>query len=710
MPSVSENAKLLAQLKAENLMTEKINQADEATPSRPTPTAPTYPNAPNPMLRTPMPASAVQSPDLQRQFLNPSIPQTRLMQPTAAANPTIGAASTSQALTVAPKSSTAAATGTFLDWQGTWSSTTAYDIDDVVIFNFSAYVALIGNSGVEPDTNTSTWQLLSKNINIRGNYAGLILGTTNHDASQADPNGPSTVSATTTQNNEFLLALTTTFANGVTSFPGWTQMPGTYWTTDNSPGQAFLAVATPTTVSYATTHLHMDSLGWNKSMYVSAIIRFSVTPTIVQGVSDSISPKSFPGNLTAGNTIMVIVQDITASAIGSGFTITDSQGNTYNPLFYDASAAGYLGDFSYMGVYVAYGCSAGANAVTITQSGSYSAFFVTLLELNLAGGTQYYPADVVLYNNSTYINIKKTTALVENPTNTTFWQLLAGASTPYAPINSPAFTGIPTAPTASPLTNDTQIATTAYTDLAVGVETTRAEAAEALLAPLASPVLTGTPALAAATATTPTAGDNSTKVATTAWVVEQGYLTTPGIASGSPIVQHVDKYTSSSVNWSNFSIWGCIRGSQVLSLPSQWTVTVAFTAGTGYSIAAANVMRVLRGGNNTVVDVTVIKFGGATSQIGTFSGASVGNPFLVKSDTISLQISTAYDYYILYYFNADGTYNGTLGVESSFTNSAGTLQCGHAGGNTSITAGNAMTLATSLLTAQMILFWEIASI
>ena len=60
-----------------------------------------------------------------------------------------------------------------------------------------------------------------------------------------------------------------------------------------------------------------------------------------------------------------------------------------------------------------------------------------------------------------------------------------------APLASPDFTGVPIAPTAAPLTNDTQIATTAYTDAAVSVEKTRAENAESLLAPLASPDFTG---------------------------------------------------------------------------------------------------------------------------------------------------------------------------------------------------------------------------
>lgn len=58
-----------------------------------------------------------------------------------------------------------------------------------------------------------------------------------------------------------------------------------------------------------------------------------------------------------------------------------------------------------------------------------------------------------------------------------------GEVTGAAPLASPTLTGTPTAPTAIALTEDTQIATTAYTDSAVGVETSRAETAEALLMP-----------------------------------------------------------------------------------------------------------------------------------------------------------------------------------------------------------------------------------
>ena len=52
-----------------------------------------------------------------------------------------------------------------------------------------------------------------------------------------------------------------------------------------------------------------------------------------------------------------------------------------------------------------------------------------------------------------------------------------------APVASPALTGTPTAPTQAALDNSHELATTAYADTAVGVEATRALAAEALLIP-----------------------------------------------------------------------------------------------------------------------------------------------------------------------------------------------------------------------------------
>jgi hypothetical protein len=76
----------------------------------------------------------------------------------------------------------------------------------------------------------------------------------------------------------------------------------------------------------------------------------------------------------------------------------------------------------------------------------------------------------------------------------------------YAPLASPVFTGDPKAPTPTAGDNDTSIATTAF--VTGGIAT-----AVAPLAPLASPVFTGNPQ-----APTPTVGDNDTSIATTAFV------------------------------------------------------------------------------------------------------------------------------------------------------------------------------------------------
>ena len=439
MPSANQNAELLQKLKAANLLS-AVTPLLGSTPAAPTPTAPAYPNEPNPRLRTPMPASTVFQPDVQRQFLNPAIPQTRIMPQTASANPIAGAASATQAATVINNVTNetnttitnVTSTGD-LNWRGQWVSSTKYNIDDVVLFNISAYVALTVSTNVEPDGNPIQWQLLSKNINIRGNFVGLISGISVNEASSPSPNAPSTVSLTTTLNNEYVMGFTTTFVNGTTVFTGgFTQLPGSYWPVPNSPEQVFQIAPTPTTLTYATSDLHMNSIGWTASQYVSALLGFSATPTIVQGRSISnTSPIAFSSNLTAGNTILVVIMAPRSVTIGSNFTVTDTQGNSYQELFFSFSPIGFVGH-SYIAAFVAYNCAGGANTVTFTQNGgTFSDTLPTILELSFSSiGVQYYPSDVVLYQGNTYICIKKTTSLVEQPTNTTFWTKLAGSAPP----------------------------------------------------------------------------------------------------------------------------------------------------------------------------------------------------------------------------------------------------------------------------------------
>ena len=80
-----------------------------------------------------------------------------------------------------------------------------------------------------------------------------------------------------------------------------------------------------------------------------------------------------------------------------------------------------------------------------------------------------------------------------------------------SPLASPAFTGTPTAPTPSPGTDSTQIATTAWVK-------------NFDYAPTNSPTLTGNPK-----SVTPNLSDDDTSIATTAFVKGQGYITSSAL-------------------------------------------------------------------------------------------------------------------------------------------------------------------------------------
>jgi len=64
-----------------------------------------------------------------------------------------------------PQGATGAIGPKGLNWQGAWSSTTAYAMDDVVFVNGSSYTALVANTNVQPPA-ASTWSLLSQKGDI----------------------------------------------------------------------------------------------------------------------------------------------------------------------------------------------------------------------------------------------------------------------------------------------------------------------------------------------------------------------------------------------------------------------------------------------------------------------------------------------------------------------------------------------------------------
>jgi hypothetical protein len=146
---------------------------------------------------------------------------------------------------------------------------------------------------------------------------------------------------------------------------------------------------------------------------------------------------------------------------------------------------------------------------------------------------------------------------------------LTSALAALAPLASPAFTGTPTAPTRSALTSNTDIATTAYADAAVGVETTRAETAEGLLYPKAGGTLTGGMAPAAVTLTQ-SAGSVAVNAASgnlfiltltaSGWTISNP---TGAVSDGQVIrIRLVQDSTGSrTVSWGSAYNWGTTAGS-----------------------------------------------------------------------------------------------------------------------------------------------------
>lgn len=100
MPSIRQNADFLQKAKDAGAITPipSPQLADMQQISR-IPNVPTYPQEPNARLRSPMPANLTLQPDSTRQFFNPAIPQTRLINPIPSSSAYIGSAIISQQVT-----------------------------------------------------------------------------------------------------------------------------------------------------------------------------------------------------------------------------------------------------------------------------------------------------------------------------------------------------------------------------------------------------------------------------------------------------------------------------------------------------------------------------------------------------------------------------------------------------------------------------------
>lgn len=157
----------------------------------------------------------------------------------------------------------------------------------------------------------------------------------------------------------------------------------------------------------------------------------------------------------------------------------------------------------------------------------------------------YQPPAIIASDNVFYQcvaeNGPSTSAGVQPVTNTDYWQriiadnMLDEILQPYAKLASPSFTGNPTAPTQLTGNNSTRLATTAFVQAALDTIDLSDYALKTDLnakAPLASPALTGTPTAPTAAKTT-----DSTQIATTAFVkdVVADYATLTQLNAKAPL-------------------------------------------------------------------------------------------------------------------------------------------------------------------------------
>ena len=152
----------------------------------------------------------------------------------------------------------------------------------------------------------------------------------------------------------------------------------------------------------------------------------------------------------------------------------------------------------------------------------------------------------------------------------------------YAPLASPALTGNPTAPTQLTADNSTRIATTAYVQNVV-----------AAYAPLASPALTGTP-----TAPTQTLSDNSTNIATTAFVKGQtwGYAALPTELANSIVSIFLDSLQD------NHPIYMGVT--QAMQVPANFAGTVSYSGTNASGTAVFNISYIRAGVPTAIGTIT----------------------------------------------------------------------------------------------------------
>jgi len=267
-----------------------------------------------------------------------------------------------------------------------------------------------------------------------------VVGTnTVSDGNMGNSNLSTSISTTTTADNQYVLALQTTYCTSSDPFIGGTPLHSTIWGSEGIQSE-FIVPAAGTVVTQACANLCMGAIGWTGSQWVGGMIIFPSTPTYIQHIATGNTyTQPFPSDVTAGNSILVIIQSGLCTDIGSGFTLSDTQGNSYQQLFFAASPPGYFANFAYLGAYIAYNVVGGPNTVNISTVGTaFSNLQPNCIEISVPSAPQTYQTAIIpgvlsvdsgsAVGQGTGDNI---TTAVQAPTNPQSWllQIIAAGST-----------------------------------------------------------------------------------------------------------------------------------------------------------------------------------------------------------------------------------------------------------------------------------------
>lgn len=354
--------------------------------------------------------------------------------------------------------------------------------------------------------------------------------------------------------------------------------------------------------------------------------------------------------------------------------------STNTPTLGNSGAGGVLGDFR-----------------KVSIAGSTS----------LDGITQWNVGDLAINNGTTWdkinglaaevISVHGRTGVVSAQTGDYTVSQVTGA----APLASPTLTGSPVAPTPSTGDNSALIATTAFVKAQNYITSAGAPVQSVLgrtgavvatagdysvaqvtgAAPLASPALTGSP-----TAPTPSTGDNSTLISTTAFVKAQSYIT----SSGAPVQSVHGRTGTVSAQTGDYAV-AQVTGAAPLASPtftgsvvaptpttgdnSTLVATTAFVKAQSYITSAGAPVQSVHGRTGTVSaqtgDYTVSQVTGAAPLASpTFTG-SVTIPTPSTGDNSTLAASTAFVKAQSYITSAGAPVQSVLGRSGAVVAAAG---------------------------------------